>query len=78
MSWEGHIAGMGEKSNAYGMRIGMPKGKILLGRPRHRWLDNIKIDLLETGRGGVDWIGLAQNRDNWRAPVNAVMNLRVP
>jgi hypothetical protein len=51
---------------------------IPLGRPRYRWVDNIKMDLLEIGWGGVDWIGLAQDRDKWRALVNAVMNLRVP
>jgi hypothetical protein len=49
-----------------------------LGRPRCRWADNIKIDLRETGGGGMDWIDLAQNRDRWRAVVNTVMNLRVP
>jgi hypothetical protein len=54
--------------------VGKPEGK----RPRRRWLDNIKMDLLEIGWGGVDWIGLAQDRDKWRALVNAVKNLRVP
>jgi hypothetical protein len=58
--------------------VGKPEGKRPLGRPRRRWVDNIKIDLLEIGRGGVDWIGLAQDKDKWRAPLNAVMNLRVP
>jgi hypothetical protein len=53
-------------------------GKEPLERPRHRWVDNIKMDLLEIGCGGVDWIGLAQDRDKWRAVVNAVMNLWVP
>jgi hypothetical protein len=56
----------------------MPDGKRPLGRPRRRWEDNIKKDLLEKGSGGVDWIGLAQDRDNWIALVNAVMNLPVP
>jgi hypothetical protein len=56
----------------------MSKGKGPLGRPKRRWLDNIKIDLLEIGWGGVDWIGLAQDRDKWRALVNGAMNLRVP
>jgi hypothetical protein len=57
---------------------GKPEGKRLLVRPRRRWVDNIKMDLLEIGWGGVDWIGLAQDKDKWRALVNAVMNFRVP
>jgi hypothetical protein len=57
--------------------VGKPEGKRPLGRPRRRWVDNIKMDLLEIGWGGVDWIDLAQDRVNWRALVNAVMNLRV-
>jgi hypothetical protein len=68
----------GEKRNAYRLLVGKPEGKRSLGRPRHRWVDNIKMDLLEIGWGGVDWFGLAQDRDKWRALVNAVMNLRVP
>jgi hypothetical protein len=55
-----------------------PEGKRPLGRPRRRWVDNIKMDLLEIGWNGLDWIALAQDRDKWRALVNAVMNLRVP
>jgi hypothetical protein len=58
--------------------MGKPKGKRPLGRPRHRWVDNIKMDLLEIGWGGVDRSGLAQDKDKWRAVVNAVMNLWVP
>jgi hypothetical protein len=58
--------------------VGKPEGKRPLGRQRCRWVDNIKMDLLEIGWGGVDWIGLAQDRDKWRAVVNAVMNLQVP
>jgi hypothetical protein len=58
--------------------VGKPEGKRPLGRPRRRWVDNIKMDLLEIGWGGLDWIGLAQDRDKWRALVNVVMNLRVP
>jgi hypothetical protein len=57
---------------------GKARGKEPLGRPRRRWMDNIEMNLLEMGWGGVDWIGLAQDRDKWRALVNAVMNLRVP
>jgi hypothetical protein len=58
--------------------VGKPEGKIPLGRPRSRWVDNIKMDLVEVGWGDMDWIGLAQDRDKLRALVNAVMNLRVP
>jgi hypothetical protein len=68
---------MGEKRNAYRLLVGEPEGKKPLGRPRHRWLVNIKMDLLEIGLGGVDWIRLAQDRYKWRALVNAVMNLWV-
>jgi hypothetical protein len=69
---------MGEKRNVYRLLVGKPEGKRLLGRRRRRWVDNIKIDLLEIVWGGVDWIGPAQDRNKWRALVNAVMNLRVP
>ena len=58
--------------------MGKPKGKRPLGRPRHRWKGNIKVDVQEVGCGGMDWIELAQDRGRWRALVNAVMNLRVP
>jgi hypothetical protein len=58
--------------------LGKPKGKRPLGRPRRKCVDKIKMDLSEIGWGGVDWIGLAQDRDKWRALLNAVMNLRVP
>jgi hypothetical protein len=66
-----------EKRNAYRLLVGKPKGKRPLGRPRRWWADNIKIDLLEIGWGGLGWIGLARDRDKWRALLNAVMNLRV-
>jgi hypothetical protein len=66
---------MREKRNAYRILVGNPEGKRPLGRSRHRWVDNIKMDLRENGR---DWIDLAQDRDQWRVLVNAVMNLRVP
>jgi hypothetical protein len=68
----------GEKKNAYRIFVGNPEGKRPLGRPRRRWTDNIKIDLREIGWYGGDWIDLAQDRDQWRALVRAVMNLRVP
>jgi hypothetical protein len=69
---------MGEKRNAYRILVGKPEGRRPLGRPRRRWVDTIKMDLGEVGLDGVDWIDLAQDRDRWRAYVNAVMNLRVP
>jgi hypothetical protein len=68
----------GKKRNAYRMLVGKPEEKRPLGRPRRRWEDNIKMDLTEIGWGGMDWIHLAQDRDQWRALVNMVMNLRVP
>jgi hypothetical protein len=71
MRWAGHVARMGETKNAYRM-LGKPEGRRPLGRPRRRWMDNIKIDLREIG-----W-DLAQDKDQWRALVNTVMNLRVP
>jgi hypothetical protein len=68
----------GYKSKAYGILVGKPEGKRPLGRSRRRCVDNIRMDLVEVGWGDVDWIGLAQDRDRWRALVNAAMNLRVP
>jgi hypothetical protein len=78
MKWAGHVARMGEKRNAYRLLVGKPEGKRPLGRSRHRWLDNVRMDLVEVGWGDVDWIGLAQDRDRWRALVNLVLNLRIP
>jgi hypothetical protein len=69
---------MREKGNVYRLLVRKPEGKRPLGRPRHRWIDNIKMDLLEIGLNVMDWIGLAQGRYRWRALVNTVMNLRVP
>jgi hypothetical protein len=67
----------GEKRNAYRILVGQPEGKRPLGRPKRRWVDNIKMDLREIGWDGMDWIDLARDRDQWRALVNTVMNLRV-
>jgi hypothetical protein len=69
---------MVEKRNAYRLLVGKPEGKRSLGRPRYRWVDNIRMGLEEVGWGDVDWIGLAQDRNRWRALVNWVLNLRVP
>jgi hypothetical protein len=69
---------MGEKRNVYRLLVGKPEGKKPLGRPRRRWMDNIKMDLLAIGVNVVDWIGLAQDRYRWGALVNSVMKLRVP
>jgi hypothetical protein len=74
MRWTWHVARMEEKRNAYRILV----GKRPLGRPRHRRMDNIKMDLREMGWGGMDWINLAQERDQWRALVNMVGNLGVP
>jgi hypothetical protein len=67
-----------EKINAYRILEGKPEGKRPLGRPSRRWEDNIRMNLREIGWGGMDWIDLAQDRDQWRALVNTVMNLPVP
>jgi hypothetical protein len=78
MRWAGHAAGMGEKRNVSRLLVGNLEGKRPLGRLRRRWIDNIKMDLLQIGLNVVDWIGLAQDRYTWKALVNVVMNLRVP
>jgi hypothetical protein len=68
----------GEKRDAYRIMVGKPERKRPLGRPRHRWVDNNKMDFREIGWDGVDWMDMAQDRDQWRALVNMVLNLRVP
>jgi len=78
MRWAGHVTRMGEERGVYWVLVGKLEGKRPLGRTRRRWVDNIRMDLQEVGCGYVDWIGLAQDRDRWRALVSAVMNLRVP
>jgi hypothetical protein len=78
MRWAGNVARMRKKRNAYWILVGKPEGKRPLGRPRRRWEDNIRMDLREIGWGGMDWIDLAQDRDQWRALVKMVMNLQVP
>jgi hypothetical protein len=77
MRWVGHVARVREVRGAYNILVGRPEGRKPLGRPRYRWEDN-KMNLMEIGFGGVDWIHLAQDRDRWRALVNTVINLRVP
>jgi hypothetical protein len=79
MRWAGHVARTGEKRNVYRLLlVEKTKGNRPLGRPRHRWIDNNKIDLLEIGLSVVGWIDLAQDRYRWKALVNSVMNLRGP
>jgi hypothetical protein len=75
MRWAGHAARMGEKRNVYRLLVGKPEEKRPLGRPKHRWVDNIAMDLGEVGCGDVDWIGLAKDRNRWRTLVNSVLNL---
>jgi hypothetical protein len=78
MRWAGHVAHTGENSGAYRILVGRPERKTTLGRPKRRWEDNIKMDIQDVGWESMDWIVLAQDRDRWRALVNAVMNVRVP
>jgi hypothetical protein len=76
MGWAEHVARMGEKRNACRLLMEKPEGRRPIGRPIHRWLDNIRMDLVEMGWSDVDWIGLARDRNRWRALVNSVFNLR--
>jgi hypothetical protein len=78
MRWAGHVARMGEGRGVYRVLVGKPEGKSPLGRPRRRWEDNFRMHLQEVGCECGDWIGLAQDRDWWRALLSAVRNLRVP
>ena len=78
MRWAGNVARMGEEMGVYRVLVGKPEGRSPLGRPRRRWVNNIRMDLQEVGCGYMDWIGLAQDRDKWRTLVSAVMNVRVP
>jgi hypothetical protein len=77
MRWAGHVAGMGEKRSVYRLLVRKSEGKRPLGRPRRRWVDNIRMDLGEMRWGDVGWICLAQDRDKWIALVDLVLNLRV-
>jgi len=76
--WAGHVAHIGEERGVYRVLVGKTEGRRPMGRPRRRWVDNIRMDLQELGCGYMDWIGLAQDRDRWRTLVSAVMNVRVP
>jgi len=78
MRWAGHVSLMGERRGVYRVLVGKPEGKRPLVRSRHRWEDNIKMNLQEVGCGCMDWIELTEVRDRWQALVNAVMNLWVP
>ena len=78
MRWAGHVARMGEERGVYRVLVGKPKGRRPLGRPRRRWVDNIRMDVQEVGCGYMDWIGLAQDRNSCRTLVSVVMNFRVP
>jgi hypothetical protein len=78
MRWAGDVARIGEKRNAYRLLVVKPERKRPLGKRRRRWVDNIRMDLGEVGRGDVEGIGLAKDRNRWRALVNSVLNLRVP
>jgi len=77
MRWAGHVARMGEERGVYRVLVRKPEAKRPQGKPRRRWVDNIRMDLQDMGCGYMDWIGLAQDRDRWWTLVSEVMNLRV-
>jgi hypothetical protein len=77
MRWAGYVARMGEERKVYKVLVGKPEGRRPLGRPKSRWEDGVRMDLRESGLGGVEWIRLAQERDRWLAVVSAVMNLLI-
>jgi len=78
MRWAGDVERMGEERRVYRFLVGKPEGRSPLGRPRRRWVDNIRMDLQGVGCGYMDWIGPAQDRESWRTLVSAVMKFRVP
>jgi hypothetical protein len=78
MRYAWHVELMGEKTNAYKIFVGKPEGKRAQGRHKHRWEDNIKMNLRKVGWSGMDWIHMAQDRDQWRAVANRVLNTLVP
>ena len=78
MRWAGQVACIVKRRGVYRVLVGKREGKRQLGRPRSRWVDNIKMDLQEVGCGGMDWIELAQDRGRWRTLLNTVMNVLVP
>ena len=78
MRWAGHVARLDDERGVYRVLLGNRRERDPLGRPRHRWVDNIRMDLQEVGCWYMDWIGLAQDRDRWRTLVSAVINLRAP
>jgi len=78
MGWDGHVARMGEERGVYRVLVGKQEGRRPLGRPRRRWVDNIRMDFQEVGCWYMDWIGLVQDREMWWTLVSAVMNFRVP
>jgi hypothetical protein len=77
MGWAGHVARGGEKRNVYKIFVEKSGGNRPLGRPRHRWLDNVKMEFIDIGYGGMGWIDLFQDRDQWMVLMNTAMNLRV-
>jgi hypothetical protein len=78
MRWAGHVERMGEDRGVHRVLVGKPEGKRSLGTPRHKWEDNIKMDLQKVGGGRGDWMELAQDRDRWRVLVSTVRDFRVP